>query len=90
MNIAKCVNYVSKVKSRKWLESVADVMFGIFTVTFAYSRLWLFPKQAIASVILESTEHLGQWSWFYVMAFMLFILQCLHIFWFSIIGNSLI
>ena len=79
----KCLNYMSKVRGRKWIKHVTDVFFAIFTATFAYTRLWLFPQQGVYSSVVHSAALYG-WA-MYLMIGLLVMLQCLHVFWFFLI-----
>lgn len=82
---AKCFNYASKAKGRKWASTVSDVLFAIFAISFFVLRLVIYPKLAVYSMIVESKEMLGDWIGYYIISALLSILVCLHVFWFTLI-----
>jgi hypothetical protein len=86
LEAGKCFNYASKAKGRKWASTVCDTLFGIFAVVFFVSRLILYPKYMVYSLITESPSIFGgTWTGYWVFSSLLGTLQVLHIFWFSLI-----
>ena len=80
---AKCFNYTKSVGGRKWAGMVCDSLFGCFAVIFGISRLYLFPKYMLFSLINESYVIFGYiWPGYYVFVGLLSILQILHVNWF--------
>jgi len=85
---AKCVNYASLSKGRKWLSSICDSLFAVFATTFAVSRLYYFPRHCVASLVWEApVEFSGRTDWYgyYIFTALLCTLQILHVFWFAMI-----
>lgn len=90
LEAGKCFNYASKAKGRKWASPVCDTLFGIFAVVFFVSRLILYPRYMVYSLLFESTEiYGGTWPGYWVMSSLLCVLQVLHIFWFSLIAKMI-
>jgi len=84
---AKCVNYASLSKGRKWLSSICDSLFAVFAVTFAVSRLYYFPRHCVNSLFAEAPAAFENkyWIGYYIFLALLATLQVLHIFWFAMI-----
>lgn len=87
----KVLNYTSKPPGRQWLKDyIVDPLFGVFTITFFVTRLVLYPRYILYSVIIEGYRVFGcEWGGCYVFIGLLVALQCLHIFWFSLIVKML-
>lgn len=85
----KCLNYIANVKGNGWLSPICDTFFGLFTITFFISRLIIFPKYLLYSLLYEAPAILGPWPGYYVFASLLIILQILHIFWFYLILKTI-
>ena len=87
---AKCFNYVSKNSKTavgKACGSCCDVLFGLFAIVFFVTRLVLYPRYMVYSLVYEAPQVLGgAWVGYYVFAVLLVILQCLHVFWFYLIS----
>jgi len=87
---AKIFNYSSNAKGHEWAKHVCDVLFIIFAVTFFVTRLIIYPRYIIYSVLFEAPNEFGvEWVGFWVFAGLLVILQGLHIFWFYLIGRMI-
>jgi hypothetical protein len=87
---AKCISYASKVKDQKWLSKICDILFAIFALTFGYTRLYIYPKFLVNSLLFESNlfyNPIGVTPWigYWVFAGLLSTLQVLHVFWFYLI-----
>ncbi len=86
LETAKVFNYSSKAKGHKWMTIFQDSLFGVFALTFFVTRLVLYPRYILYSVIVEGVEHFGcEFGGCYVFIGLLCALQCLHIFWFYLI-----
>jgi hypothetical protein len=92
LEAGKCVNYVSinNKNSSKWATKVCDGLFAIFTITFAFSRLFVYPYYLVSSLLFEAREEYGMWSGWWVFAILLCTLQCLHVFWFYLIMRMVV
>ena len=89
LEAAKTFNYVSKAKdgSRKWAKIICDTLFGIFAIVFFVSRLIIYPRYLVYSLVIEAPDYFGgAWFGYYSYAVLLITLQLLHIFWFWLIG----
>lgn len=85
---AKIFNYTSKAKGHEWTKHLCDILFVCFAVTFFATRLVMYPRFIIYSVLFEAPDVFGiEWIGFWVFAGLLVVLQCLHIFWFYLIGK---
>lgn len=86
---AKCLNYIAKNnKNMKWLTKVCDGIFVCFVVAFAVTRLYIYPKYLVGSLLYDAPAvYGGVWFGWYVYVVLLCGLQCLHIFWFILIGR---
>ena len=82
---AKIFNYISKAKGGKWACTVCDTLFALFAVSFAVTRLILYPRYLLYSLLYEAPAILGIWPGYPVFAVLLLVLQGLHIFWFYLI-----
>jgi hypothetical protein len=84
---AKVLNYTSRAPGRKWIKDyLVDPGFGLFTVTFFITRLYLYPRYIICSVLGHGYALYGcEWGGCYVFVGLLLSLQGLHIFWFYLI-----
>lgn len=88
---AKCFNYISKAKGRKWAKYICDVMFAIFAITFFLTRLVYFPRYVIYDVLFVSPITFNNdWFGYWTFAGLLIILESLHIFWFYLVAKMLV
>ena len=84
---AKCFNYTNKIGGRKWAGMVCDVLFGIFALVFFVSRLIIYPKYMLFSLVSDAPVHYnGVWHGYWIYCTLLGILQLLHINWFYFIS----
>jgi ceramide synthetase len=91
LELAKCFNYISKVKGKEWASMITDSLFGVFTITFFITRLVLYPRYVYYSSYIEAEEMWGkQWPGFWVYFCLLGALQILHIFWFYTICRMIV
>jgi hypothetical protein len=84
LELAKCFNYVSQVPRWKHFHYVCDALFAGFAISFFFCRLVFFPKVFFVSTFAYTyCNHLGLY-WYLGMTFvvLMFLLFCLHIFWF--------
>jgi len=81
----KCFIYASKAKGNKWAGNVSDVLFGLFAFSFFVTRLIIYPRFLLYSLLVEAPQIMGIWSGYWSFALLLIVLQCLHIFWFYLI-----
>lgn len=84
LEVAKVFNYTSKVKEFKWwAKNLCDLFFVTFAIVFFVTRLMIYPRYILYSVIVEGVEQFGcEFGGCYVFIGLLSALQCLHIFWF--------
>lgn len=88
---AKCFNYVSKAPGRKWASVFCDTLFAMFAVSFFVTRLVLFPRNVLYSVLVEGPNALGSdFPGFLVFVGLLLVLQLLHVFWFYLIARMVV
>lgn len=86
---AKLFNYMSKTKAfySTFAKYMCDILFACFAIIFFVTRLLLYPRYILYSVIVEAPTFFDtNWIGYYVFASLLLILQILHIFWFSTIA----
>ena len=89
---AKLFTYMSKTKSFYSViaKSLMDILFACFAIIFFVTRLVLYPRYILYSVIVEAPTFFDtNWIGYYVFASLLMILQLLHIFWFSTIATMI-
>lgn len=88
----KVFNYSSKPAGRKWIKDyIVDPGFGVFAVVFFVTRLVLFPRYILYSVIIDGYKVYGcEWGGCPVFIGLLVSLQCLHIFWFYLIMRMVV
>lgn len=85
---AKVFNYVSIAHRDHWTKMACDITFVMFAVTFVVTRLIIYPRFIIYSVLVEAAEEFGRaWIGYWAFTVMLIILQILHIFWFYLIAR---
>lgn len=90
LEIGKCFNYISKVpESKPWASPVTDAFFGCFAVSFFITRLVVYPRYMVYSLVVEAPQIMGMWSGYWLFATMLVGLQCLHVFWFYLIARMI-
>jgi ceramide synthetase len=88
MELAKVLNYTSKAKGNDWLRPIVDGLFAMFMISFFITRLVIYPRHILYSVIKEGVDHFGcQHAGCYVFIGLLTSLQALHIFWFYLIAR---
>ena len=88
LELAKVLNYTSQPKSNNWIKPYVDALFAIFMITFFVTRLVIFPKHVMYSLLTEGWEIYGcEWAGCYFFLGLLGSLQCLHVFWFSLIAR---
>lgn len=89
---AKVFNYVSKNRKWCWIaKPCCDVLFGVFALTFFFSRLVIYPIFPLYSVFVHCMNETFGWNWSgaYIFSGFLLVLQFLHIFWFYLIGKMI-
>jgi hypothetical protein len=85
LELGKCFVYISRAKDNQWAKVYCDVFFVIFAVTFGITRLYIYPRYLLYSLLFEAPRMLGMWPGYYAYAGLLLGLQGLHIFWFFLI-----
>ena len=88
---AKFINYIAKTNNNniyfglQW-RNITDIIFVIFTITFAITRLYVYPFYIIKSVIYELYPIFHEDSIGYLILLSLaIILQILHLYWYYLI-----
>jgi hypothetical protein len=85
LELGKCFNYTAKTpRFKAWAQPTTDTFFAIFAITFFVTRLVIYP-QVIYSYLTSPRILGGVWPFYYVSGTLLCTLQCLHVFWFSLI-----
>lgn len=89
LETAKIFNYISKSRQfQHWTKRCCDVLFVIFAVSFFVTRMVIFPRYLIYSVMVDSVTVFGdRWNDFlnfcwYLFSGLLLSLQVLHLLWF--------
>ncbi len=87
----KLFNYAAQNNKNRFgsvCQVICDSFFVMFAVTFFVTRLVIYPRYIIASVLWEAPAFFGvQWSGYWAFAILLLTLQALHIFWFYLIAK---
>jgi hypothetical protein len=90
LEYGKCMNYTSKTPEFKpWASKITDGFFACFAISFFVTRLVLYPRFLVYSLLFEAPEIMGMWPGYWLFATMLVGLQCLHIFWFYLISRMI-
>lgn len=86
---AKVFNYMNLANPKiKILKIVCDSIFVVFAVSFVITRLIIYPRYVISSVLFEASVEFGtEWIGYWAFVVMLVVLQLLHIFWFYLIAR---
>lgn len=86
---AKCFNYCKKGRpGSKWPSIGCDTLFGCFAVVFFISRLVIYPRNHVYSLVVEAPAMMGGiWTGYYAYAGLLITLQLLHVFWFYLVAK---
>ena len=90
LEAAKCLNYTSKAAGRKYFGPISEVVFAVFAITFFITRLVLYPRYVLHSVLWvgpTATIYSQHFAGYYIFVVFLVILQFLHIFWFYLIAK---
>merc|ERR1719383_459209 len=67
------------------LQRLCDILFVIFTLSWAGTRLYVYPFYVVRSVLFECRQVTGSfYSWYGFVVFLL-TLQAMHIMWFAMI-----
>lgn len=93
LEFAKVLNYTSKGRGNRWIKqySVVDALFVLFAVTFLVTRLYMYPKYILWTVVVHGIDKYGcDFLGCYVFIGLLTALQLLHIFWFYLILRMVI
>ncbi|XP_039273043.2 ceramide synthase 5-like [Styela clava] len=75
---AKCVSYLKYAKT-------SEILFIIFAITFIVTRIIIFPFWIIHTSAIKSFAIIGPFASCYFFNALLGVLQCLHLYWASII-----
>lgn len=89
---AKCFNYTAQNNARckSWATPLCDILFACFAVSFFITRLIIYPRFLVFSLVVEAPRMLGGlWTGYYVFAGLLCTLQLLHVFWFALISKMI-
>eukprot|EP00428_Durinskia_dybowskii_P061797 CAMPEP_0170367700 /NCGR_PEP_ID=MMETSP0117_2-20130122/7067_1 /TAXON_ID=400756 /ORGANISM="Durinskia baltica, Strain CSIRO CS-38" /LENGTH=414 /DNA_ID=CAMNT_0010622325 /DNA_START=17 /DNA_END=1261 /DNA_ORIENTATION=+ len=88
LECAKVLNYIAKARNSASMQVFVDVLFGVFMVVFFVTRLVIYPRYILYSVIVEGVEYFGcEFGGCYFFIGLLCSLQVLHIFWFYLIAR---
>lgn len=88
LEVGKCFNYTSKTPEFKaWASPITDALFVCFAVSFFVTRLVIYPRYLLYSVVIASPQMLGMWPGYWFFAILLCSLQVLHVFWFYLIAR---
>jgi len=85
---AKCFNYAAQNNAgcKRWASPLCDVLFGCFAVSFFVTRLIIYPRYLVWSLVVESPPLLGgSWPGHWGFSGLLLTLLALHVFWFMLI-----
>jgi ceramide synthetase len=86
LEVGKCLNYIVKTdKKQRIISFIVDILFACFAISFFVTRLVIFPRYLVYSLLVEAPRIMGMWNGYWIFAFLLIGLQCLHIFWFGLI-----
>ena len=87
---AKIFNYASKAPGRALAKTLTDVIFATVAIIFFITRLVIYPRYIVSSVLFEAPHFFGtDWMGYWIFAGLLITLQCLHVFWFYLIAKMI-
>lgn len=89
LEFGKCINYYEKSSIKAGTIS-STIMFAFFSVSFFVTRLVIYPRSLVYSLVVEALNHFGMWPGYWVFASLLVSLQCLHVFWFYLILKMIV
>jgi uncharacterized membrane protein len=70
---------------KAWASRATDVCFAFFATFFFVTRLVIFPRYCVYSLIFEAPAVFGMWGGFWPNFLLYGTLQLLHVFWFVLI-----
>ncbi|KAM4610944.1 ceramide synthase 5-like [Polymixia lowei] len=80
LEAAKLANYAK-------YQRICDALFVVFSISFFFTRLVIFPFWIVYSVLFESWEIIGPYQTWWILNGLLLTLQVLHIIWFYLIAR---
>lgn len=80
LEAAKLANYAK-------YQRLCDGLFVVFSISFFFTRLVIFPFWIVYSVLFESWEIAGPYQAWWLFNGLLLVLQALHIIWFYLIAR---
>lgn len=80
LEAAKLANYAK-------YQRLCDGLFVVFSISFFFTRLVIFPFWIVYSVLFESWEIAGPYQAWWLFNGLLLVLQTLHIIWFYLIAR---
>ncbi|XP_029292152.1 ceramide synthase 5-like isoform X2 [Cottoperca gobio] len=78
LEAAKLANYAK-------YQRLCDGLFVVFSISFFFTRLIIYPFWVVYSVLIESWEIVGPYQAWWLLNGLLLVLQILHIIWFYLI-----
>ena len=86
LHAAKCAKYVGDARGKRAFQLVADVLFGIFLVTFFVMRLVMYPY-VVWSSHFEARRYFRPSAGYWTCVVLLYIILGLQVYWFKLIVN---
>lgn len=80
LEAAKLANYAK-------YQRLCDGLFVLFSISFFFTRLVIYPFWVVYSVLVESWEIVGPYQAWWLLNGLLLVLQTLHIIWFYLIAR---
>uniref|UniRef100_UPI003AAF692E ceramide synthase 5-like isoform X2 n=1 Tax=Centroberyx gerrardi TaxID=166262 RepID=UPI003AAF692E len=79
LEAAKLANYAK-------YQRLCDGLFVVFSISFFFTRLVIYPFWIVNSVLFESWEIIGPYQSWWLLNGLLLVLQALHVIWFYLIA----
>jgi len=86
LHAAKCAKYIGDARGKKKFQLAADVLFGIFLVTFFVMRLVMYPY-VVWSSHFEARNYFPPSVGYWTCVVLLYIILALQVYWFKLILN---
>jgi len=74
LELAKLCKYVKR-------DQLAEIVFGVFTLTWVFTRCFLFPSRVLYSTLSAAEKYIDMFPAYYIFNTLLIILQVLNLMW---------
>jgi hypothetical protein len=83
LEFAKCFHYMSKAPGWEYMQTMCNIVFGGFVISFFITRLVIYPDLIFVSLWTDGFDYFNCNMWgIHIIFWLLCALFCLHVFWF--------